>query len=375
MKIAVLKERVPGEKRVAVTPETAKLFINSGFTIACEQGLGLNANFNDNNYTQAGAVISNTLSEILKDSDIILKVQPTPTDHLIDELKLLKPRACIIGLLSPYTNRALIKLYAEHKLSSIALELLPRITKTQSMDALSSQYNLAGYRAIIEAVYHFNSSCPMMMTAAGTITPAKVLIIGTGVAGLQAIATAKRLGAIVSAYDVRSITKEQVESLGAKFIELKTSQNFESASGYANELTNDYKLEQKKLLTEHVCKNDIIITTAQIPGQRAPLLISQEMITAMKSGSVVVDMSTNTGGNVEGAIKDQIIEINMVKIIGFSNLSARIATDSSKLYAKNLYNLVTYLFKNKTEFNIDNDIIKPMLLTHNGQIVHENFKE
>lgn len=366
MKIAILKEKALGETRVAITPDVAKLFIRDGFEICVEKNAGLSAGFLDAQYIEAGAKMSSVPLEIVSDADLILKVQPTPLDDKVSELNFAKKGATIIALMSPYNNAFLAQTYAEKGLTALAMELVPRITKAQSMDALSSQSNLAGYRSVIEASYYFKRAIPMFMTAAGTVTAAKILVLGAGVAGLQAIATAKRLGSIVYAYDVRASSKEQVESVGARFIEIEGAKNFEGKGGYAGEVTKEYMKKQEELIAEYAKKMDIIISTAQIPGKPAPKLISKAMVASMAHGSVIIDMATSTGGNVEGSIKDQIIEIGHVKIIGNSNLAMNAPYDASRLYAKNLYNLVMHAFadgKLKTE----DEIVSKMILAHKGK--------
>lgn len=368
MKIVALKEKIPHETRTALTPEICKLLAKKGFSIVVEKSLGVLAGYHDNAYIDAGAQVSAIPLEILSDADIILKVQASPIDDKYSELEFAKEGAIVIGLLAPYTNENYINQLAKKKLSGIAMELLPRITKAQSMDVLSSQSNIAGYRAVIEASYHFSRAFPMMMTAAGTITPCKVIVLGIGVAGLQAIATAKRLGAAVSGYDVRLATKEQVESLGAKFVSPELSKDLQNTSGYASEATDEDKVKQNNFLSNIISNYDIVITTAQIPGKKAPVLVTKEMIKSMKAGSVIVDMATSTGGNVEGSKIDQVISKNEVTIIGFSNLASKVATDSSKLYSKNLYNFLDYAIKSN-QFNFDDELVKQMLVTRNGQIL------
>ncbi|XVN43192.1 MAG: Re/Si-specific NAD(P)(+) transhydrogenase subunit alpha [Candidatus Rickettsia vulgarisii] len=368
MKIVALKEKIPNETRTALTPEISKLLVKKGFSVVVEKNLGTLAGYSDNAYIEAGAHVSNVPLEILSDADIILKVQASSLDDQYSELEFAKEGAIVIGLLSPYTNHNYINRLAEKKLSSIAMELLPRITKAQSMDVLSSQSNIAGYRAVIEASYHFSRAFPMMMTAAGTITPCKVIVLGIGVAGLQAIATAKRLGAVVSGYDVRLATKEQVESLGAKFVSPELSQDLQNASGYASEATDDDKAKQKDFLSSIISNYDIVITTAQIPGKKAPVLVTKEMVRSMKAGAVIVDMATASGGNVEGFQIDQVISENEVTIIGFSNLASKVASDSSKLYSKNLYNFLDYAIKSN-QFNFDDELVKQMLVTKGGQVL------
>ncbi|PCJ29287.1 MAG: NAD(P)(+) transhydrogenase (Re/Si-specific) subunit alpha [Rickettsiales bacterium] len=374
MKIAAIKERVKGENRVAITPDTAKLFTQKGYEVFVEQGIGDKANFSDLEYEKAGATVSAIPLEILSDADIILKVQATELVDEFNEVAMAKAGALIIGLLSPYTNSKYLKKSLEKKLSTIAMELVPRVTKAQNMDVLSSQSNLAGYRAVIEAAYCYDRAFPMMMTAAGTISPAKTLILGVGVAGLQAIATAKRLGSIVSAYDVRAATKEQVESLGAKFVyPSESGSDAEDKSGYAKEVGEDFAMIQKRFLSEIIAGFDIVISTAQIPGKRAPMLLTKDMVAKMKPGSVIVDMATSSGGNIESSSADKIVSKKGVKIIGWTNMAAKIANDSSKLYAKNLYNLLNYAIKSG-EFDFKDDLVEEMLIGKNGMIINKKFK-
>lgn len=374
MKIVAIKERAKGEYRAAITPDVAKLFVAKGHSVFVEKNIGLAANFTEADYINAGATVSSIPLEILSDADIILKVQPTPLIDEFNEISMAKEKAIIIGLLSPYNNFDYIEKSLSKKLSMIAMELVPRITKAQTMDVLSSQSNLSGYRAVIEASYYYDRAFPMMMTAAGTISPAKTLVIGVGVAGLQAIATAKRLGSAVYAYDVRAATKEQVESLGAKFIHphnIKTSEKV--APVYAQELSPDFSLEQEKFLSNIIADFDIVITTAQIPGKKAPVIITKEMVSAMRPGSVIVDISTSTGGNVCDSVLDKVISKEGVKIIGWSNMASKIASDSSKLYAKNLYNFIDYAITNN-KFALQDELVEEMLVAVDGQIINKKFK-
>lgn len=374
VKIAALRERAKNETRVAITPETVKLYVKKGYSVYVEKSIGLAANFTDEEYQASGAKLSSVPLEIIADADIILKVQPSPVEEQLSELTIAKPGAVVIGLLSPHNNGEYIAKAMARNLSVIAMEFVPRITRAQNMDVLSSQSNLAGYRAVIEACYHYDKAFPMMMTAAGTITPAKTLILGAGVAGLQAIATAKRLGAAVSAYDVRAATKEQVESLGAKFVyPVANLVDREDKSGYAKEVTKDFAAVQEAFLNDIVPKFDIVITTAQIPGKKAPTLLTKKMVSNMKSGSVIVDLAAASGGNVEDSIVDKIASKKGVKIIGWSNMAARLAADSSKLYAKNLYNFLDYAMKNgKIEFK--DEIVEEMLIGAEGKMVNQKFK-
>jgi NAD(P) transhydrogenase subunit alpha len=362
MKIAVLKERAKFERRAAITPEVTKLLTDKGHILVIEKDTGFAAGFQDEAYIQAGAKISNVPLEIISDADIILKVQPSPLYDSVNEIEFAKDNALIIGLLNPHNNQEYISKLKQKNLVGISMEQVPRITKAQNMDVLSSQSNLAGYRAAIEAIYNFDRAIPMMMTAAGTITPAKALILGVGVAGLQAIATIKRMGAAVSAYDVRSATKEQVESLGAKFVSPQINSNMEDKSGYAKESTEEDKKSAHQFLKSITKNYDIIITTALIPGKPAPSLVDDEMIKSLKYGSVIVDMAVANGGNVSGSKIDEMIIKDGVKIIGWSNLAGKVAADSTKLYAKNLYNFLSHAIQNG-KFNLDDELVKQMLLT------------
>lgn len=374
MKIAAIKEQVKGEHRTAITPEVAKMFTSKGYNVFVEKNIGTAANFIDADYISAGATVSNIPLEILSDADIILKVQPTPLIDEFNEIDMAKNGATIIGLLSPYTNFEYIEKSLSKKLSTISMELVPRITKAQNMDVLSSQSNLAGYRAVIEASYYYDRAFPMMMTAAGTIPPTKTLILGVGVAGLQAIATAKRLGSAVSAYDVRAATKEQVESLGAKFLHPNSgATDAEDKTGYAKEIGKDFALIQEKFLSELIASFDIVITTAQIPGKKAPLIITKEMVAKMRPGSVIVDMATGTGGNVQDSSLDKVVSKRGVKIIGWSNMAAKIASDASKLYAKNLYNFIDYAVKDG-KFDFTDELVEEMLIGIDGKMINKKFK-
>ncbi len=373
MKIAVLKEKEKHEHRVAITPEIAGKFKKMGFEIYVESNAGLAASYTNESYESFGAKISKIPLEIIADADIIFKITPSES-----ELEFMKPNSTIITVLEPFDNKSLIRKYAQNNIRSFAVEFIPRISRAQSMDVLSSQSNLAGFRAVIEAI-HESTSCPaMMMTAAGTIAPSKLMVLGAGVAGLQAIATARRLGAIVCASDVRAAAKEQVMSLGAKFIEVEEKENLESKSGYAMEASESYKRKQAELIAETIKNQDIVITTALIPGKPAPKLISAEMVKSMKPGSIIVDMATQRGGNCELSSADEIILTdNQVKIIGHSNLAARVATDASKLYANNMFNFTQLLIDSSGNFNLNmsDEIIASSLITNDGMIVNEKLKD
>lgn len=361
MKIVALKERANHEVRAAISPETTKLFVKNGHKICVEKHIGIAANFADDDYIAAGAQVSAVPLEIVSDADIILKVQPSPITDKINELELAKPGAIIIGMFNTHTNSDYITKMLEQKLYGIAMERMPRITKAQNMDVLSSQSNVAGYRAVIEAAYHYNRIFPMIMSAAGTLAPAKVLILGVGVAGLQAIATAKRLGGVVSAYDVRYSVKEQVESLGAKFVSSDNAiVDMEDKSGYAKAGSDADKALQAEFLSKIIGNYDIVITTAQIPGKPAPRLISKTMIKSMTHG-IIVDMATASGGNVEGSKLDDIVTIGGVNVVGISNLASKVPADSSKLYAKNLYNFLEYAIKDN-KFDFEDEIVRQVLI-------------
>jgi NAD(P) transhydrogenase subunit alpha len=371
MKLAVPKERVGHEPRVAATPETVKKLAALGLEVAIETGAGEASRFVDAAYAAAGARVAASASEAITGADIVLKVRGPARE----ELAPYGRGAMLVGMLNPYTERGLLAAYAEAGLAAFAMELLPRISRAQSMDVLSSQSNLAGYRAVIDAAAAMTRAFPMMMTAAGTVAPARVLIMGAGVAGLQAIATARRLGAIVSATDVRPAAKEQVESLGAHFVaviddEFKAA---ETAAGYAKEMSAAYQDKQAALIAETIPKQDIVITTALIPGRPAPRLITEAMLKSMKPGSVLVDLAVEQGGNVALSRPGEVVETLGVRILGYRNVPGRIATDASALYAKNLLNFLSPLIDKETKaLKIDwaDEIVKGTLVTKDGQIVH-----
>ena len=380
MKIGILKETlfVKGniEKRVAATPETLKKLKAMGASVFVEKDAGFAAGFADNAYEAAGATIVADFKDIVKESDIILKVNGLSLDVARDEYTGLKKDAIVLGLLDPMGNPDVCKDLVSSGASFFSLDLIPRISRAQAMDVLSSQSNLAGYRAVIEAAYRSDRAFPMMMTAAGTIAPARVLIIGAGVAGLQAIATAKRLGAIVSAFDVRAAAKEQVESLGATFIDVPEDENetLETAGGYAKEASAAYKERQSRKLHDALKKSDIVITTALIPGKKAPLLVTEEMLADMKSGSILIDLAALSGGNVAGSAPNkEVITKNGVIIMGLSNLPSHIARDASHLYARNVISFCELLLTKKDEkahihINLDDEIISKTLIVHQGAV-------
>src|SRR4249920_3206363 len=333
MKIAVAKEIDPAEPRVAASPDTVKKFKALGAEVAVEPGAGIKSGLPDSEFTAAGATVG---AGVLKDADIVIKVKRPEASELAN----YKRGALVIAIMDPYGNEAALKTIADAGVAAFAMELMPRITRAQVMDVLSSQANLAGYRAVIEAVEAFGRAFPMMMTAAGTIPAAKVFVMGVGVAGLQAIATARRLGAVVTATDVRPATKEQVESLGAKFLAVEDEEfkNAQTAGGYAKEMSKEYQAKQAALTAEHVKKQDIVITTALIPGRPAPKLVSAEMVKSMKPGSVLVDLAVERGGNVEGAKAGEVVDVDGIKIVGCTNVAGRVAQSASSLYARNLFN-------------------------------------
>ncbi len=375
MKLAVLKERRLYETRVAATPETVKKFVALGFQVVVEKEAGEKSYFTDDAYEAAGAKIAATPQKTLEGAQVVLKVQPpmTKADGGEDEAKLLPEGALLLGILQPHTKPKLLEDYNKHKVTAFALELVPRITRAQGMDVLSSQSNLAGYRAVIEAGNAFERAFPLMMTAAGTIVPARVLILGAGVAGLQAVATAKRLGAIVSVFDVRAAAKEQVESLGGTFVEVESQESGEAAGGYAKEMSEDYKVRQAAKIKEVLQKSDIAITTALIPGKPAPRLITADMVKGMKPGSVIIDLAVESGGNCEGSVLGEVVEKNGVKIVGYANMPGRIPTDASAVYARNLLNLLTLCVDKESKslkINWDDEIIQAIALTRDGKTLH-----
>ena len=372
--IAVLKETHANEARVAATPETVKKWTGAGLAVTIETGAGLGASITDDAYTAAGATLSASAIEAAGKGDIVLKVR----NPSAAEIAALKPGATVIALLDAHREKDTLKALAAKGAIAYAMEFVPRITRAQVMDALSSQANLAGYRAVIEAASAYGKAFPMMMTAAGTVAPAKAFIMGVGVAGLQAIATARRLGAVVTATDVRPATKEQVESLGGKFLAVEDEEfkNAQTAGGYAKEMSAEYKAKQAALVSSHIAKQDIVITTALIPGRAAPILVTKEQVASMKPGSVLIDLAAPQGGNVEGCVADEVVDVNGVKIIGFSNIVTRIATDASALYAKNLQAFVGLLVNKEGALapDLEDEILKGSLVTSGGALVHPSLQ-
>ena len=373
MKIAVLKETAAGETRCAAIPETVKKFIALGAELAVEKGAGATAGIQDSDFEAAGAT-SGARKAVLAGAGIILCVDGPEADSLAGAAQ----DAFLVGALDPLRRGDAIQAYADAGLQALAMEWMPRITRAQSMDILSSQSNLAGYKAVVDAAAAYGRAFPMMMTAAGTVSPAKVFVMGVGVAGLQAIATAKRLGAQVSATDVRSATKEQIQSLGAKpiFVENVSGIEGEGQGGYASEMSDEYQKAQAELVSSHIAKQDIVITTALIPGRAAPRLISDAQIATMRPGSVIVDLAAAAGGNVEGCVADETVEKHGVAIIGASNLARSVPADSSALFARNLYNFLSAFWdrdKNASELPDDDEIVKAIRLTRGGKIVSERL--
>jgi NAD(P) transhydrogenase subunit alpha len=369
-RLAVTRERRSGETRVALTPDTVKKLTDRGITVTVETGAGAGASFPDEDYEAAGATVASDAALTLGGADILLKVRAPEAEEIAD----LKSGTIVVGLLDPHRERAALEALAAAGAKAFAMEFVPRITRAQAMDALSSQSNLAGYRAVIEAAEAYGRALPMMMTAAGTVAPARTFVMGAGVAGLQAIATARRLGAVVTATDVRPAAKEQVESLGAKFVavvdeEFKAA---ETAAGYAKEMSADYQAKQAALVSDHIRKQDIVITTALIPGRPAPRLVSAAQVASMRPGSVIVDMAVDQGGNVEGAESGETVEAGGVKILGLGDLTSRIAADASSLYARNLSAFLTLLIDKDGALaaNAEDEILRASLVTGGGAIVH-----
>lgn len=375
MKLAFVTETAPHEKRVAVTPDIAKKLIADGYQLVMQAGAGAAAGFPDESYRAAGVKnIAADAAAALDDADIVVRVAAPA----LDEIRLIPDGAALVAMMDPYRNAALFDALNARRITSFALELVPRTTRAQGMDVLSSQANLAGYRAVLEAAHIFPRAFPMFMTAAGTIAPARVFVMGAGVAGLQAIATAKRLGAIVSATDVRPAAKEQVESLGASFVMVEDDETkaAETAGGYARDMSPEYKAKQAALVADHIKKQDIVITTALIPGRPAPQLVTLDMVKSMKPGSVIVDLAAAAGGNCAATEPDKVVVKHNVTLVGHTNYAARIPLDASALYAKNIHNFLPLLVDPRgpvLNINWADDIVKSCGLTHSGQKIHPNF--
>ena len=377
MVIAVPKEILPGENRVACTPDVASKLIKSGFQVYVEKDAGLNAGFTNEMYEKAGAKIVN-LNELYSSADVVVKVQH-PLDHPAagkNELDLLKEGTILITFLYPLNYPELAQKFAAKKISVISMDMIPRTTLAQKMDALSSQANIAGYKSVIMCADALGKILPLLMTAAGTISAAKVVIMGAGVAGLQALGTAKRLGAVVEVSDIRPAVKEEVQSLGGKFIEVETDASMQDAGGYAKEASPEFLKKQKELIFKHISDADIVITTALVPGKKAPVLVTEEMVKHMRPGSVVLDMAVEFGGNCEISEMGKTVKKHGVTIIGEPNLPSLVPTHSSEMYAKNLLNLLIYISKDGVVgLDLENEIVKGALITHNGNVVHQRIKE
>ena len=373
MQIVVPAETWANERRVALIPDSVKKLTRAGLSVSVESGLGLQSGFSDADYTEAGATVSNERNALISSGDMVLRVRKPSTE----EVALLKKGAIQISYLDPYNEHALVDSLAAQGVTAISMEMIPRTTRAQKMDALSSQANLAGYVMVLLAASKLDRILPMMMTPAGTLSPAKVFVIGAGVAGLQAIATAKRLGARVQAFDTRPVVAEQVQSLGGKFVEIDLGETGQTKDGYAQELTPEQLELQRLGMKDVISESDIVITTAQLFGRPAPRIVTADMVAAMKKGGVIVDMAVDSGGNVEGSKPDETVEIDGVSIIGVSNLPAHVSSDASQMYSSNLYSLVSEYWdeENKT-FNLDleDDILKGCVITHDGGLVNEAIK-
>jgi len=371
--IAVTRERREGESRCAATPETVKKLLALGASVTVESGTGAGSSISDADYEAAGARVTSDLAAVLAGADVLLKVRGPSAS----ETSALKSGTVVVGMLDAYRDKATVDALKGQGASAFAMEFVPRITRAQVMDVLSSQANLAGYRAVIEAAHTYGRGFPMMMTAAGTVAAAKVFVMGAGVAGLQAIATARRLGAVVTATDVRPAAKEQVESLGAKFVAVEDEEfkAAETAGGYAKQMSTEYQAKQAELTASHIVKQDVVITTALIPGRAAPRLVTAAHVASMKAGSVIVDLAVEAGGNVEGSKPDQIATTaNGVKIVGWNNMAGRIAADASALYARNLVAFVGLMVKDGVlAIDLEDEILKAAMVTHQGQVVHEGL--
>ena len=382
MKIAVMKERRADERRVAATPETVRKFVNLGVEVVVEAGAGICAHISDNDFQEAGAAIAADAAATLAGADVILKVRRPimPDEEGSDELAPMRAGQALIAMLNPLIRRADCDAYAAAGIDAYAMEFMPRISRAQGMDVLSSQANLAGYKAVLDATEEFDRALPMMMTAAGTIAPAKVFVMGAGVAGLQAIATARRLGAVVSATDVRPVAREQVQSLGANFVMVEDDETAqaETDEGYAKEMSAAYQKKQAALIAETIARQDIIICTALIPGRTAPVLVDEAMVASMKPGSVIVDLAVENGGNCALSEMGRVVEVNGVKIIGHSNFPARLPIDASNLYARNLFNFMSphIAGENGTlSFDFEDETVSGVCLTQDGAVIHPLLRE
>ena len=373
MKCAVLRERHPGETRVAASPDMVKRLKSQGVAIAIEAGAGRAAGWTDDTFREAGAIVSADTADVLADADIVFKVGRPLTKDGVDELALIPEGCIVVGLINPLIEREQYAGYAARRLTVLAMELIPRISRAQSMDALTSQASLAGYKAVLDACMFFGRAMPMMMTAAGTIAPARVLVLGAGVAGLQAIATARRLGAVVEAFDVRAAVKEEVESLGATFVEVSGGGDAETREGYAREMDEDYLARQSEVIASALKKTDICIATARIPGRPAPRLVTAAMVEDMKQGSVIVDLAVEDGGNCDGSRCNEVVDADGVTIVGYANVAGRLAANASTFYARNLFNLIAPFIDSaagRLALDHDDEVISGMCVVRDGVLVH-----
>ena len=374
MQLVIPRETQPGENRVSATPETVKMLVRLGAEVVIESGAGTGAGISDADYEAAGASIGSDRSALLGSADMVLRLRKPE----IDEISQLKAGCIHVSYLDPFNERELIKAFASQNVTAVSMEMIPRSTRSQKMDALSSQANLAGYMAVMLAANNMPSIMPMMMTPAGTLKPAKVFIIGAGVAGLQAIATAKRLGARVTAFDTRPVVAEQVESLGAKFLEIDLGDTGQTADGYAKELTPEQVEIQRQAQKAVIADSDVVITTAQVFGRKPPVLVTADMVEGMSPGSVIVDMAAETGGNVEGSVPDEVVNVNGVTIVGTANLANLAPRDATQMYASNMFNLVEDTWDEEAKqfvLDLENDILPGCVITHGGAVVHPTIKD
>lgn len=370
MKIAVLKEDHPRDKRVSLVPTSVKTLVDVGAEVLVESGTGQGIGISDEDYQTSGASVVTDRESLLREADIVLRLHPPA----LEEISWLRPDTVLVSYLDPFNQSLLVGRLAEGRISAFSMEMIPRTTLAQKMDALSSQANLAGYVAVIMAAEKLNMIFPMMTTPSGTIAPARVFVIGAGVAGLQAIATAKRLGAIVEAFDTRPVVEEQVRSLGGRFVKIDIGDTGETDQGYAKQLTEQQLAQQREGMAKHLEKSDVVITTAQIFGRKAPLIVTAEMVSRMKPGSVIVDMAVETGGNVEGSVLDQVVDKDGVTIMGIGALAGRVAADASQMYSANLTHLITHCWDQESKrlvIDLNDDIVRGSLVTHQGEICNE----
>ncbi|GAB1262146.1 Re/Si-specific NAD(P)(+) transhydrogenase subunit alpha [Aurantivibrio plasticivorans] len=371
--IAIPKELTTGEQRTPITPAVAKKLVRSGASVQIETGAGISSGYADQDYIDSECEIANDRTAMLQNADVVLRVRKPS----IDEVSLLKSGSVHISFLDPFNEQSLIEAFKEKNITALSMEMIPRSTRAQKMDALSSQANLAGYVMVMKAANELNRILPMMMTPAGTIKPAKVFVIGAGVAGLQAIATAKRLGAKVTAFDTRDVVAEQVESLGGKFLKIDLGESGQTKDGYANALTPEQMELQKEGQKAEIADSDVVITTAQLFGRKPPVLVTKDMVAGMKAGSVIVDMAAENGGNVEGTVAGEVVEMNGVKIIGTGDWPSAVPKDASEMYASNLFNLISDFWNDESkalELNFEDDILQGAVITHNGELVNEMIK-